>query len=218
MQVAQQKRLEEVVLRTEKEVLQKQAALTSLASSKEELEATKASLDAIMKGLEQMKRMKAEGRIVIKLNKLDELQKSDYDLVLEGGDEISVPARPSVVNVMGQVYSPLALVYQPATSDVDSCLKQAGGATNDAEPSEMYIIRTDGTVSSRSQSSFGMHWSDESRSWTFGGFMSSMLEPGDTLVVPQKIERIAWMREIKDITQILANIALTAGTILIGLR
>jgi len=37
-------------------------------------------------------------------------------------------------------------------------------------------------------------------------------------VVPQKIERMAWMREIKDITQILANIALTAGTVLIGLR
>jgi hypothetical protein len=36
---------------------------------------------------------------------------------------------------------------------------------------------------------------------------------GDTLVVPQKLEKIAWMREIKDITQILANMALTAGTI-----
>jgi len=30
-------------------------------------------------------------------------------------------------------------------------------------------------------------------------------------VVPEKIERVAWLREIKDITQILANVALTAG-------
>jgi len=29
--------------------------------------------------------------------------------------------------------------------------------------------------------------------------------------VPEKIERVAWLRDIKDITQILANVALTAG-------
>ena len=40
----------------------------------------------------------------------------------------------------------------------------------------------------------------------------------NTLVVPQKLERISWMREIKDITQILANVALTAGTVFIGLK
>ncbi len=44
------------------------------------------------------------------------------------------------------------------------------------------------------------------------------MEAGDTLVVPQKLDRISWMREIKEITQILANVALTAGTVLIGLR
>jgi len=37
------------------------------------------------------------------------------------------------------------------------------------------------------------------------------IEPGDTIVVPEKIERIAWLREIKDITQILMNIAVVAG-------
>jgi hypothetical protein len=73
-------------------------------------------------------------------------------------------------------------------------------------------------VFSRQQSSFGMHWSDEARRWSFGSFSSYPLEPGDALVVPQKIERIAWLREIKDITTIISQIALTAGTILIGLR
>ena len=82
----------------------------------------------------------------------------------------------------------------------------------------MYIIRADGTIFSRQQSSFGMHWSDEGSRWSFGSFLSSPLEAGDALVVPQKLERISWMREIKDITQILANVALTAGTVLIGMR
>ena len=37
---------------------------------------------------------------------------------------------------------------------------------------------------------------------------------GDTLVVPQKLERIAWLREIKDITSILAQLALVGGVML----
>jgi protein involved in polysaccharide export with SLBB domain len=215
---AQQKRMEEIIVKTEKDVLQKQAALTSLAASREELDATKASLEALMKSLERMKEMKAEGRVVIRLASIDELQKSSYDVVVEGGDEMEIPARPSVVNVMGQVFNPVSLVYLPEASDVGRCLKLAGGTTDDAETSEMYIIKADGTVFSRQQSSFGLHWSDESRSWGLGSFMSSMLEPGDTLVVPQKIERTAWLREIKDITTIMSQIALTAGTVLIGLR
>jgi hypothetical protein len=73
-------------------------------------------------------------------------------------------------------------------------------------------------VVSREQSSSGIHWSDEEKRWTFGGFMSASLDPGDTLVVPQKLERTAWLREIKDITTIMSQIALTAGTVLIGLK
>ncbi|MBL0225845.1 MAG: SLBB domain-containing protein [Geobacteraceae bacterium] len=214
----QQKRLEEVAAKAEKEVLQKQAALSSVATSKDELEATKASLDAVMKGIQRMKGLKAEGRVVIKLKPLEEFRKSDYDLTLEAGDYLSIPVRPSVINVMGQVFNPVSLVYLPENSDVDSCLRLAGGVTNEAEISEMYILKTDGTVFSRQQSSFGLHWSDESRRWNIGSFSSHMLEPGDALVVPQKIERIAWLREIKDITTIISQVALTAGTVLLGLR
>ena len=70
----------------------------------------------------------------------------------------------------------------------------------------MYVVRADGSVFSRQQTPL------------FGSFLSTSMEPGDTLVVPQKLERVAWMREIKDWTQILANIALTAGTVMLGLR
>jgi len=82
----------------------------------------------------------------------------------------------------------------------------------------MYVIRADGSVFSRQQSSFGLTWDEDLRSWNFGGFMATALNPGDTLVVPQKVERIAWLREIKDITQILANVAMTVGVVLVGLN
>jgi Capsule biosynthesis GfcC len=205
---SQQKRMDEIVAKSEKDILQKQAALASVSSSKEELEATKAALESLMKSVERMKSLKAEGRVVMRLSAVEELRKSDYDIELEGGDQLEIPPRPGVVSIMGQVYNPTSFIYLPG-QDVNSYLQKAGGPVNDAEASEMYIIRADGTVFSRLQVS-GIHWSD--------AFLSSSLEAGDTLVVPQKLERVSWMREIKDITQILANVALTAGTVMIGLR
>ena len=40
------------------------------------------------------------------------------------------------------------------------------------------------------------------------------IEPGDTIVVPEKLERIAWMREIRDITQILMQMAVIAAVVI----
>jgi hypothetical protein len=42
------------------------------------------------------------------------------------------------------------------------------------------------------------------------GSRGRQLDPGN-IVVPEKLERIAWLREIKDFTQILYQIAVTAG-------
>lgn len=209
----QQKRMDEIILRTEKDIMQKQVALATVSASKEELESTKTALDGLLRGLDQMRKVKAEGRVVMKLAQLDELQKSSYDLELEGGDEIEVPQRPGVVHVLGQVYNQTSFVYLPESARLGEYLQKAGGPTREANESEMYVIKADGSVVSRQQSSFGIYWSEESKSWSFGSFMASHLMPGDTLVVPQKIEKIAWMREIKDITQILANVALAAGSV-----
>jgi hypothetical protein len=35
-------------------------------------------------------------------------------------------------------------------------------------------------------------------------------------VVPEKLEKVAWMRNIKDITQILFQIATTAGVLIVA--
>jgi protein involved in polysaccharide export with SLBB domain len=209
----QQKRMDEVIARTEQDVLKKQTELAALAASKEELEATKASLEALMKSLETLRTAKAEGRVVIRLAALEEFKHTPYDIELMGGDTLEIPLTPNVVNVMGQVYNPTTLIRMPGKS-LSYYLQKSGGPTRDAEESEMYVIKADGTVTSRAQSSAGLRWDDEAKRWTFGSFMSASLDPGDTLVVPQKLERIAWMREIKDITTIVSQVALTAGIII----
>lgn len=200
----QQKRMDEISIKSERDIIQKQSALAAVAASKEELEATKAALEGLQRGVAQLKTLRAEGRVVIRLSDSEDLKDSSYDMILEGGDELDIPLRPSVVSVLGYVYNPNSFVFQEG-EDVGWYLDKTGGAVADAEKSEMYVIRADGTVLSRQQA-------------FFGSFLSASLDAGDTLVVPQKLERVAWTREIKDWTQILANIALTAGTVMLGLR
>jgi len=61
-----------------------------------------------------------------------------------------------------------------------------------------------------------MNWSPSRERWELAGYGEEIrqIEPGDTIVVPEKMERIAWLREIRDITQIMMNAAVTAGIVI----
>jgi protein involved in polysaccharide export with SLBB domain len=217
VQKLQQKRMEEVIARSQADILKKQGELATLSASKEELDATKAALEGMMANVEKLKGARAEGRVVIRLSRLDEFRRTPYDIELMGGDTLDIPQISNVINVMGEVYNSTSFILIPDSS-VSYYLKKAGGATGNAEEDDMYIVKADGSVFSRHQSSFGMRWDQDDNRWTFGSFMSATMEPSDTLVVPQKIERVAWLRTIKELTTIISQIALTAGTIFIGLK
>ena len=44
--------------------------------------------------------------------------------------------------------------------------------------------------------------------------MSATVEPGDSIVVPEKLIQIRAMKDVKDITQILFQIAVTTGVLI----
>jgi polysaccharide biosynthesis/export protein len=204
VQEEQQKRMDEMIAKSEQDITKKQGELSSVASSAEELAATKASLDGLLRTVEKLKQAKAEGRMVIQLARLDAFKGSSSDVELMGGDTLFLPSTPNSVNVMGQVYNPTAFILMPG-EDVSYYLKRAGGATRDAETGEMYIVRADGSVESSQNHSHFLF---------FNKFGATELDSGDTLIVPQRIERTAWMRDIKDTATILGQIALTAGVLI----
>ena len=41
------------------------------------------------------------------------------------------------------------------------------------------------------------------------------MEPGDSIVVPEKLVRVRMMNDVKDITRILYRIAVTAGVLIV---
>jgi len=152
----------------ERAIAEQEAALGSLTDPKQLQEKT-AGLASARKVLEQMMQLQVTGRMVIQLSDLESLRGSSMDIRLQDGDTLYIPQRPDHVLVMGEVYSPNALVYREATSFKDY-LRMAGGTTRMADTSRMYIVRADGEVEPA------------------GGWFAQTLQPGDSLVVPQDLE------------------------------
>lgn len=206
----QQKRMDEFTTRAEADLSAKLAEQASTASSAEELAAAKASLEGVQRSLQILKNAKAEGRMVIKLSQPDSFAGSTSDIEVMGGDVLDVPQSSNSVSVLGRVVNPTSFV-RVGNKDVDYYLGQAGGTTGDSEASEIYVVRADGSIFSRQQYS--------TVASLFGqGFYSEAVEPGDVIVVPQRYDKTPVMRTVKDITTIMSQIAITAGTVILGLR
>ena len=98
--------MDEAITRMEKDIGIKEQTLAAAVSGKEDVAATKMTLDGLKKSIEKLKTTKAEGRIAIRLEPLEQLKKSPYDLELMGGDTLDIPQSPMAVTVLGEVASP----------------------------------------------------------------------------------------------------------------
>ncbi|GFP26219.1 hypothetical protein HKBW3S25_01710, partial [Candidatus Hakubella thermalkaliphila] len=158
----------------------------------------------------KLKEVKAKGWMAIILNQPELLKKTPYDIELEEGDSLFIPSNPQSVQVIGSVYNQTAFVYDK-DKGYSRYIDLAGGYTENADRKRVYILKVDGTAVRPNVGFLGISWSNDSNRWEFG---SQDIEPGDTIVVPERLDRIAWMREIRDLTQILFQIATTAGVLI----
>lgn len=208
----QQKNMEEIIIRLERELMSASAAQAAVATSSEEVSARKAEAEQKQKFLESLKKLKATGRLTIRLGHLRLLKGSDFDIELEGGDTLYIPVSNNIVNVAGSVMTQGSFIYSNAFSSKDY-VELAGGASRWADTNSTYIMKADGSAMKVSRGLFS--WNSAQTRWEMATFGESAkeVEPGDTIVVPEKVERIAWLREIKDIAQIIANLAISAGVV-----
>ena len=206
----QQKNLEELISRLEREIFSGGGSAMAAALSTEEIQAKKSELEQKQKFIDSLKRLRATGRMSIRLAHLRLLKGSEYDIELEEGDRLYIPKSNSVVGVSGSVMSQGSFIYSEKYTYKDY-IAMAGGYSRFADEDNTYILKVDGSAIKAQAGTIS--WNPFKSRWEMTAFGETIkkIEPGDTIVVPEKIERIAWLREIKDITQVLANIALTAG-------
>lgn len=193
----QQKRLDEIIGRLEADVQRNANKTASAALSKDDVETAKAQAESQTGLIAKMRQVRATGRIVMELPEQNPQLKDLPDIVLEDGDRLYVPAPSSTVNVMGTVYNQNAFIYKPGHS-VSDYLGKAGGPTRDGDEDDIYLVRVDGVVfSSRQQGSS-----------VFSSFGGREAMPGDTIVVPEKLEKYNLTKDFKDWTQIFYQFAI----------
>ena len=194
----QQAKLNEVADRFERDL--ESNATQRMGASADQANAAKlaAEVQQQRRIVEKLRAIKAEGRIVLDLPGLETQIKNLPDLPLQDGDSIYIPRRPGTIDVLGSVFQQNAFVYRPQRT-VNDYIQQAGGLTVNSDKSEMYIIRADGTAKS-----------GQSSGW-FSSVGGLALNPGDTVVVPEKIDRSTFMQSLKEWTTIFYQFGLGAA-------
>ncbi|GEM_PF-250338 len=207
VQVLQQRQLDDAIDRLEQQLLSHSASTIEAALSPEAAQQHKASMGQRDALIAKMRSAKAKGRMSIALGPLDTFKGSASDVVLEEGDVLIVPEQPQQIQVLGAVFNQTAFIFDKDTTVADY-LDKAGGLTEDANEDALYILKVDGTAYSERQSEGFWFWKK--------ALKSSVLDPGDTIVVPEQLDKIFWLREVKDMTQILYQMAVTAGVLIVA--
>lgn len=201
--VVQQRRLDEYVQTLEIQMQQGNLALASSAAATPQDLASGAAAQSSEQGvISRLRQMRATGRIVLEFRRASSGIDTLPDIQLEDGDRFAVPPVPVSVNVVGAVYDQNSFLYE-AHRRAGDYLHLAGGPNRDADRRHIFIIRADGSVVSREAES-GI-WGNE--------FASLSMNPGDTIVVPEKVFKPSGMRAFLDWSQIFSQFAIGAATI-----
>lgn len=200
--VLQQQRIDEYVQNLELEIQRGAIAGVASSVSAQDVAAANAASTSSRELLYRLRQLRATGRIVLHLNADSTGIDSLPDLSLEDGDVFTVPPTPATVNVVGAVYDQNSFIYLP-NRRVGDYLKTAGGPGRDADKKHMFIIRADGSVISKTTAN-GV-WGNT--------FEAARMNPGDTVIVPEKTFRPTALRGLLDWSQLFSQLALGVAAV-----
>ena len=98
------------------------------------------------------------------------LAQNDYDIELEEGDTLYIPAENKVINVVGAVMSNGSFIYNEKWGYEDY-VQMAGGYSRHADEDNVFVMKVDG--SARKLSRGFMNWSPLKKRWEIAGFNES---------------------------------------------
>jgi protein involved in polysaccharide export with SLBB domain len=151
--------------------------------------------------VERLRSQPAIGRLVIKISSdIASWEGTPADIELRRGDMLTIPKKPGFVLVSGQVYNASAITFVPG-KNAGWYLKRAGGSTEGGNTKEVLVIRANGLVVGR-----------RSGEWYDSSVLDTKLEPGDVVVVPQKVfGGSATWRNLFATAQVLSSVGFAAA-------
>ena len=199
----QQANLDKAIRKMEQDINAQAATQLQNAIDAEKSAAAQSQIAGQRLVLKRLESLSASGRIALEMSAADTQLPP---IVLEDGDNITVPHKPSFVGVMGAVQAETSFIHKPGYTVGDYIEK--AGPTASANLDAALLIRADGTVQANKAQ----------RSWTGRGnsqFMSTLMQPGDTLFVPEELDRRSaytqFIQGAKDWTSILYQFGIGAA-------
>lgn len=161
------------------------SVFTAPASSDGEASIRTKEAELVMRFVEKARKIQPLGKVVV----------SDKgviaNILLEQGDQIVIPNKTDLIQVGGEVMMPQAVVYN-ADAKLDDYVAWAGGFTDRANDQRIAVVHANGLMEFKDQ----------------GNVM-----PGDQILVLPKVDSKT-MQSIKDITQVIYQIAVAANVVL----
>lgn len=203
----QSENLEKLLRRLESESLSSLTQLSQSAGLSTDTTGLQARVAAAQQSqrsaIERLRNLKPEGRITLGLTpSAENLFEELPHLRLQNLDRLMVPPKPDFVYVYGSVNTESALLYKQGLKASDYL--EAAGVTSGADREAVILLRADGTALSSTGS-----WRNQ--------VLSAEVFPGDTIVMPEKLDRESiWssaFRNTLGATQIFYQLGLGAAAI-----
>jgi polysaccharide export outer membrane protein len=152
--------------------------------------------------IQQLRTLRATGRVVLEFAPASTGVGSIPKVPLENGDTFRVPSRPNTVSVVGAVYGQNVFLFNDKRR-LEDYVSLAGKPNRIADRKHAFIIRADGSVFSR----------ERAQGFISNNFESARINPGDSIVIPEKMIKPSALRNLIDFSQILTSFGLAAAAI-----
>ncbi|WP_103665506.1 polysaccharide biosynthesis/export family protein [Gracilimonas amylolytica] len=145
-------------------------------------------------------RTQSLSRVGIRLNDALNDPNSNYNLLLQPGDQIKIPKRLETVQVRGEVLYPINVRFEDSKS-FKSYIGSAGGFTELANTKRGYVVYANGEVDRTKKFLFFKNYPD--------------VEPGSTVIIPPKEQRdrLSTTERITVLSTIVSLAAIVTNTI-----
>jgi protein involved in polysaccharide export with SLBB domain len=178
-----------------------EASLTTAASRAAGLtgdQSAQGIVAAVTTTVRELRTTPTVGRIVVESDPTVLQVRPAQDLLLEPGDAIYMPKRPSTVAIAGEVLNATSVQFHPGATPADY-IEQAGGFAQTADRDSVFVILPNGKA--------------EPVKVSFWDYTSVQVPPGSTVVVPKDVTTPDTLTLTKALADIFGQLALAGASL-----
>lgn len=147
---------------------------------------------------DELRKAQPAGRITVEADPAMLAVHPELDVVLEAGDRIYFPKRSLTVTVAGEVLAPASLQFRSDKTG-SQYLSEAGGLTQYADSSRIFVLRPDGSALPLRVSSW-----NHTATW---------IAPGSTIIVPRDPEPFEFFKFAQNLGSLFTQLSVSAAAV-----